>query len=372
MLTLYTCVTDGCGQDIIYKMAYKTPTTIVYWSCFVFFTSIGLVNVLIGLFCENVFASAREQEKEASTVNRERRRLCAESLKVLFKEMDTDSSSTISREEFVEALENNTHVEQAFEEMELGDYWRLFDVLDVDGGGYLDIEEFFNGALLLANADEPAKAKDTIGTYLLVQAMSKNVYAALEMLKEIAGRNARVDAKASTNPLAIQGQQVVSNAELFSQLKVLNESASGMKSGLYVACEMLKENAGRNSSGNFPRAPMESVTMPTTPLANEEQPVSRDFLCSQLKMMHASINVIGERQISLKQQIQQMNDNITCLSERQMRLEHEVGRWRPSPRILVRGEPSPNGKYPNQLLPVQASPSHIEGGEAFSYACVDI
>lgn len=259
MLTLYTCVTDGCGQDIIYKMVYKTPEAIVYWCFFVFFTSIGLVNVLIGLFCENVFAQAAKNEKELSSLNRERRRQCLQDLKVIFQAMDTDASDTVTRVEFLSALESDKLVAQTLEDLDLQDHERLFDVLDVDGSGELDIDEFFNGALLLANANEPAKARDTIGTYLLAQAIAKRIYLLSNQVKEIFGR-------------------------------ICAESESPMKDSKSKRINGQQKDMSKDTSF--------------------------DWLRQEFRMLHESINGIGERQTRLEQ-------SMNGIGERQIQLEHE-------------------------------------------------
>lgn len=185
MLTLYVCVTDGCGQDIVHKMASKNPWVIIYWYLFVFITCFGLVNVMVGLFCENVFATAAENDKEMAALHDDQRKSCLEKLKIIFTEMDADGSKAITRQEFMDAVKNSEVVAKCLEDLELHDDVRLFDILDVDETGSLTFEEFFEGARLLMNGNEAAKAKDSIGSYLLSRAILKGVHACADHLSTL-------------------------------------------------------------------------------------------------------------------------------------------------------------------------------------------
>lgn len=182
MLTLYICVTDGCGSDIVYKMVYKTPWVMAFWYSFVFITSFGLVNVMVGLFCENVFAKAVENEKELAALHVEKRMEVLQYLCTIFVGMDKDRSQSITRDEFMNAMQNDPQVQKAMIELELHESLHVFDVLDVDQSGILTLKEFVQGALLFTSANEPTKVKDTIGTYLLCQAILKHTQAISESL----------------------------------------------------------------------------------------------------------------------------------------------------------------------------------------------
>eukprot|EP00746_Dinoflagellata_sp_MGD_P144906 gnl/MRDRNA2_/MRDRNA2_77607_c0_seq2.p1 gnl/MRDRNA2_/MRDRNA2_77607_c0~~gnl/MRDRNA2_/MRDRNA2_77607_c0_seq2.p1 ORF type:complete len:428 (+),score=66.41 gnl/MRDRNA2_/MRDRNA2_77607_c0_seq2:1-1284(+) len=201
MLTLYTCVTDGCGFDVVYKMVYKTPWVICYWYLFVFITSFGLVNVMVGLFCENVFAKAVENEREMAAINSEKRLENLEKLAKVFKEMDQDGSHSITRAEFMNALQHNETVQDCMEQLELDDDVHLFDTLDVDQGGVLTLEEFFKGVRVCMNGNEPCKVKDVVGTALVAQAILKRVDALLA-LKE--SQNVAQNASLSASDVQFQ------------------------------------------------------------------------------------------------------------------------------------------------------------------------
>ena len=46
MLTLFVCVTEGCGIDIVRPIVSETPTLAVFWLVFVFVTTFGVLIVI--------------------------------------------------------------------------------------------------------------------------------------------------------------------------------------------------------------------------------------------------------------------------------------------------------------------------------------
>jgi len=169
MLTLYLCTAEGCGMDIIRPMVKETPWVAVYWGLFMFITSFGILNIIVGLICDSVITASQEYEKQLNKTYDEIRNEQLETLKTLFIEMDKDGSRTISREEFMESITENEKVMNCMESLGLHEEADLFDVLDVDQNGYLDLEEFFEGMMLLLRCNQPALVKDTIPTFLSCQ-----------------------------------------------------------------------------------------------------------------------------------------------------------------------------------------------------------
>lgn len=182
ILTLYMCVFEGCGFEIIYPMAIETPWVVIFWYIFTFITSFGIMNVIIGLFCENVLDAAMAQEKDQAKKSEEVRKEHLENLKNLFLVMDSDNSQTITRNEFMSAMGNNEEVIKTMEELGLSEDASLFDTLDVNQSGTLSLQEFFQGMMLLMNANQPTRAKDIVSTYLTVQSLQHHTHVLQEKM----------------------------------------------------------------------------------------------------------------------------------------------------------------------------------------------
>merc|ERR1719159_1044965 len=112
------------------------------------------MNVMIGLFCENVMASAAHAERELDQAREEQRKQIMAKLQNMFVEMDLDGSQSLSREEFIHAMHNNDEVISCIHDMGLEDEDCLFDTLDINQSGVLNFEEFFEGMILLAKGND--------------------------------------------------------------------------------------------------------------------------------------------------------------------------------------------------------------------------
>merc|ERR1719399_2087011 len=130
MLTLYTCVTEGCGMNVIKPMVDKNPWTFLYWFLFIFTAGFGLLNVVIGLLCENIVTASQDVQKELKLANHEAKLKQVSQICHLFEQMDTDNSGSLSRKEFLQAIQDSEEVAQCLEALELGDDSGLFDTLD--------------------------------------------------------------------------------------------------------------------------------------------------------------------------------------------------------------------------------------------------
>lgn len=183
MLTLYTCTFDGCGWELMQPMIKKQPLAAGFWYTFIFITSFGIMNVIIGLFCENVMVAALESQKEMKQNFEERRLEHIINLKKLFQELDQDGSGNITRTEYLNALRSNKAVMSVLEQLGLQDEIHLFDTLDVQTDGVVSIQDFFEGMMMLMNAHEEVRVKDIVPTYLTCQSIHYHLQRTLDILE---------------------------------------------------------------------------------------------------------------------------------------------------------------------------------------------
>jgi hypothetical protein len=173
MLTLFVCLTEGCGIDVIHPTVRASPTLAVFWILFAFVTTFGVLNLIIGIFCDNMMRVAMTTEKKFKENEEAQRKRKLEDLRTAFTSMDKDGTGYISRDEFHDAIKINPQVMAALLGMGLGEEKDLFDQIDADHSGRLDFNEFFDGATRMMNGMQPALAKDTVATYLRVCALCK-------------------------------------------------------------------------------------------------------------------------------------------------------------------------------------------------------
>jgi len=196
MLTLFMCFTDGCtasnGTPLSYHLftEYGAPFMVSYMLG-VLFVIIGLFNLIMAIFVDNVMESKRlhRQEERAmdrtSVEGRLRRivRQCCYEQGVGFVNgrfsfsSNADASNrngagarfnldhvSVTRDMFCQLL-SHKKLERVLESLDVETCNRveLFDVLDADMSGELDLEEIIAGLLSLRG---PSEKKDAVGALL--------------------------------------------------------------------------------------------------------------------------------------------------------------------------------------------------------------
>eukprot|EP00746_Dinoflagellata_sp_MGD_P009198 gnl/MRDRNA2_/MRDRNA2_118600_c0_seq1.p1 gnl/MRDRNA2_/MRDRNA2_118600_c0~~gnl/MRDRNA2_/MRDRNA2_118600_c0_seq1.p1 ORF type:complete len:780 (+),score=138.07 gnl/MRDRNA2_/MRDRNA2_118600_c0_seq1:78-2417(+) len=175
MLTLFICLTEGCGASVIEPIVLKRPILIAFFLLFTFVTTLGLLNLIVCLLCENALCAAAAQEKELEKQKDDETERQILDLKMAFLEMDEDKSGEITREEFYNSLATNDNLVNALVGLGLGDEANLFDTLDSEQVGVIKFQQFLTGVGLIMRGNESAKAKDVVPALLLCQAMDQRL-----------------------------------------------------------------------------------------------------------------------------------------------------------------------------------------------------
>lgn len=140
---------------------------------FILVTTLGVLNLIIGIFCENLMTIASRREHDIAINQEDARRQKLEELRRAFQRLDLNDSGDISRNEFNVAITTNRELMKSLTELGLDEEKDLFDAIDADHSGKLDFNEFFDGATRMINGREPALAKDSVATYLRVCSLQK-------------------------------------------------------------------------------------------------------------------------------------------------------------------------------------------------------
>mmetsp|Transcript_44320 Transcript_44320/g.79717 ORF Transcript_44320/g.79717 Transcript_44320/m.79717 type:complete len:167 (-) Transcript_44320:7-507(-) len=111
------------------------------------------MNIIMGVMVEKVLEAARFNEEKIAKQKEERQKLELQLLGEIFEQADEDGSGKVSLSEFLE-ITNRNDVQALFEELELSVSrqrlaMRLFEVLDGQMTGAIDIQEFLAAALRL-------------------------------------------------------------------------------------------------------------------------------------------------------------------------------------------------------------------------------
>mmetsp|Transcript_10241 Transcript_10241/g.21692 ORF Transcript_10241/g.21692 Transcript_10241/m.21692 type:complete len:560 (-) Transcript_10241:58-1737(-) len=226
MLSLFMCLTEGCGLDVVHPTVRKSPYLAVFWLLFVLTTTFGVLNLVIGLFCENTFKVAKDAEREIMQSHDEVRQERLKALRKAFEDMDDDGSGSITREEFFQAMTENEDVMASMTALGLDEETDLFDSLDADKSGSLEFNEFFEGVTLILKGQEPALAKDMVATYLRVSALCKAHAQFQEEVQREMGEQAEFE-KAFTDSL-LRIERLVNESELEGAVDLETPSRHGL------------------------------------------------------------------------------------------------------------------------------------------------
>jgi voltage-gated sodium channel len=117
-----------------------------FYIFFVFFTNITLLNLVTGVIVENVLLIAHQDEIDQLRQERKKRGKITQTLNEIFLRADVDGSFSLSRAEFKAMLvDPEVLVLLRTLDINIWDAEDLFDILDVDDSGSMDIKEFFEG-----------------------------------------------------------------------------------------------------------------------------------------------------------------------------------------------------------------------------------
>lgn len=149
MLSLFMTISDGVSWEKI--ISVLSSISLVWTSFFIFyvaFTYFAVLNVLTGVFCQSAIESAQNDHATAVQSMIANKEAHLTKVRALFNQLGTDEKSVITYRQF-EGKINSDEVREYFETLGLDvwDAWSFFKLLDRDGGGSVEIEEFLKGCL---------------------------------------------------------------------------------------------------------------------------------------------------------------------------------------------------------------------------------
>lgn len=144
MYSLVQVITlESWNMTIGRPLVEREPLLFVLLLLFIFLTTFGLLNIIVGVIVENTLNIAQSDQELQD--RRMQRQLLAELefLRHVFEEADFDCSGTLDKEEFVEICQRH-EVKQALLRMEIPAEQpeELFDILDEDQLGQITFLQF--------------------------------------------------------------------------------------------------------------------------------------------------------------------------------------------------------------------------------------
>jgi len=147
MYTLFQVITlESWSMAIGRPLMAVQPLFFLVILCFLFLTTFGILNIIVGVIVENTLNAAKQNQELQEKRMQKQMRAELETLKVVFEEADVDGSGTVELEEFVDILKVSS-VSDTLKRMEipLEEPGVLFELLDAEGEGSISFTSFTRG-----------------------------------------------------------------------------------------------------------------------------------------------------------------------------------------------------------------------------------
>eukprot|EP00933_Yihiella_yeosuensis_P055403 TRINITY_DN54161_c0_g1_i1.p1 TRINITY_DN54161_c0_g1~~TRINITY_DN54161_c0_g1_i1.p1 ORF type:complete len:235 (+),score=54.23 TRINITY_DN54161_c0_g1_i1:42-707(+) len=151
MFTLYKSVTGGLSwHDATTPLEEVSWVAVWVFVCYIGFTVLAVLNVVTGVFCHSAIEASTADKETAVLAQLTNQKHYVEAIKKVFSEIDEDQSKQITIDEFEKKLDDE-NMAAYFHSIDIDtqDAWALFKLIDNDGSGCIDLEEFVSGCLQL-------------------------------------------------------------------------------------------------------------------------------------------------------------------------------------------------------------------------------
>lgn len=174
MYTLFQVVTlESWSMAVVRPVTEVQPGLLIFFVLFLFLTTFGLLNVIIGVVVETVLCAAKNNEYIQAQRMEEKLKSEIRVLYHIFLQADKDNSGELDLEEFETCLKNPAVVDFLRKlELPTNDAKVVFELFDDDESGKLTIDEFLQGVMKLRGAPS---AMDMKRMTFEVKSMQNNI-----------------------------------------------------------------------------------------------------------------------------------------------------------------------------------------------------
>lgn len=156
MFTLFETSLEPLNiRPVVEEQPYLVP----FMLAFIFITTFGVMNVIIGVIVENTTAAAKATDEEVHILDFQKKISYAEKLRDAIKAVDEDNDGVLTFEEIAEAF-SNTEFAMMSTDLKFPAGFsdeEFFDFLDVDGGGLVSDSSMLRTLLRSIVHDMPQK-----------------------------------------------------------------------------------------------------------------------------------------------------------------------------------------------------------------------
>jgi hypothetical protein len=166
---------DSIGHVYI-PLTKERPLLALFFFGFILLGSISLMNLVTATMVESAMRQAKEDQEAEKSFQMTRRKQMEPILMDLFYTMDTDDSKELELDELLSAPSNVK--DQLLRICNMDDLREVFEMLDYDHSGAVDIQEFCDG-IMRRQADKPAELLRLVKQCSDILQLCKIIYAAV-------------------------------------------------------------------------------------------------------------------------------------------------------------------------------------------------
>jgi len=142
-------------RDAYMPLIMQSPGLVFFFILFVLAVSVSLMNLVTAVIVEGSLEQAKLDHEAKKAHQIAQMKLLEPKIRDLFHDLDTDDSGTITKQEVAEA-EGDVRAE-LMQVVQAETLEELFEMLDVDGSGEVDIDEFVSGIVRLVTTEQPVE-----------------------------------------------------------------------------------------------------------------------------------------------------------------------------------------------------------------------
>eukprot|EP00928_Gymnodinium_smaydae_P013271 TRINITY_DN14858_c1_g2_i1.p1 TRINITY_DN14858_c1_g2~~TRINITY_DN14858_c1_g2_i1.p1 ORF type:complete len:558 (+),score=127.05 TRINITY_DN14858_c1_g2_i1:42-1715(+) len=152
MLTLLQFLTLDSVSEIYRPLVMANPFLIVYFAAYILCSSIALVNLVTAIMVDSSMKqTAADKEGQRAWANAKKKKMLPK-LQGMFREIDAHGRGSLTMADLEEAPKEL--IEQLSQAADAEGVKAIFEAIDLDGGGTVDIDEFCDG-IMRAQSDKP-------------------------------------------------------------------------------------------------------------------------------------------------------------------------------------------------------------------------
>eukprot|EP00928_Gymnodinium_smaydae_P044249 TRINITY_DN29523_c0_g8_i1.p1 TRINITY_DN29523_c0_g8~~TRINITY_DN29523_c0_g8_i1.p1 ORF type:complete len:576 (-),score=139.20 TRINITY_DN29523_c0_g8_i1:148-1875(-) len=151
IFTLFMTVAGGIDwRDAAVPLLNSSSIAFLFFIMYVMLMILCVMNVLTGIFCQSAIDTAAADKESVIQIHLQEKQRFIETLQTMFDKMDNSRTGILRVEDFHTHLSEETMQAMLKSlEIEVRDALTLFELLDTDGSGEVDINEFVTGCITL-------------------------------------------------------------------------------------------------------------------------------------------------------------------------------------------------------------------------------